>query len=451
MISRFALAVPVLGGMPASTAAQQLSPIMPVDVSGSPPKLTDYVNLGWQSFIAVSWPAQPAQTGGIGGQPNPNLSITNPQAATLPTVWMTYLAKEQVFLLAAQNPGTWANPIKDYPRTPSGLPILGAFAKAGTSTHDEFSEATNNPLIDQRSNYVLYEIHLNQSEFTYISLTRYYDANQQIAAFPLPPAKPTFQPFPKTGRDLPPPNPPLPVWAQQGAVEIKAAWRILVTGKDDFSRFYTEQAYYETPDQKIVGPVTLGLVGLHVLRLTPSTGSTWYWATFEQVDNVAQNVATQTPSFNPGNQTYPNGYSYKPAPLAVGKPLPANPPVGVSRISPGISPDIQTLNAQYQKLLAPSVWQYYQMIQVQFPQPGSMIKVPVSGNSTNTADMRNTVLETYSYPKNTNCTACHGFGFPQMTPAANKLYGTGGTSGTYQIFTFLLGDAQKGPTVTNKP
>ena len=86
---------------------------------------------------------------------------------------------------------------------------------------------------------------------------------------------------------------------------MKAAWRILVTGKDDFSRFYTRQAYYETPDQKIVGPVTLGLVGLHVLRLTPSTGSTWFWASFEQVDNIVQNVATQTPSFNPGNQTFP--------------------------------------------------------------------------------------------------------------------------------------------------
>jgi hypothetical protein len=365
---------------------------------------------------------------------------------------MTYLAKEQVFLPAAQNPGIWTNPTKDYPTSPSGLPILGSFGKGGSSTHDEFSEATNNPLIDQRSNYVLYEIRMNQSEFTYLSQTGYYDANQQIAAFPLSPAKPTFKPLPKTGLDLPIPiDPPLPVWAQQGAVEVKAAWRILVTGKDDFSRFYTRQAYYETPDQKIVGPVTLGLVGLHVLRLTPSTGSTWFWATFEQVDNIVQNVSSQTPSFNTGNQTFPNGYSYIPAPLAAGKPLPANPPVGVSRISPGIPPEVQAINAQYQSKLAPSVWQYYQMIQVQFPDPGSAIKVPVSGNPTNTADMRNTALETYSYPKNTNCTACHGFGFPQMTPAATKMYGTGGTSGEFQIFTFLLGDAQKGPTPTNRP
>ena len=105
-LPHLAAAVLFLGGRPSGLAAQSitLSPIMPVDASGSPPAASNYLDLGWQSFVAVSWPALPAQAEGIGGQPDQNLSISNPQVATLPTVWMTYLAKEQVFLPAAQNP-----------------------------------------------------------------------------------------------------------------------------------------------------------------------------------------------------------------------------------------------------------------------------------------------------------------------------------------------------------
>ena len=451
---RFAATAAVLLGLtPARSPAQspaQLSAIMPVDVSPTK-QVGDYLNLGWQSFVAVNWPSQ---AGGIGGQPSSTLSITDPQASTGPTVWLTYLAKEQVFLPNAQDPGTWTNPTKDYPRTPGGLPILGSFTKAGTSTSGEFDEATGNPLIDQRSNFVLYEIRLNQSEFTYLSLTRYYDANNQIAAFPATPTPPlptpTFVGLPKTGLDLPPPNPPLPAWAQQGALEIKAAWRILVPGKDDTTRFYTRKAYYEAPDGTIKGPFTLGLVGLHILRLTPSTGSTWFWASFEQVDNITQNVPSQSPSFNAGGQDYTNGYSYVPAVLKTGQPLPSDPPVGVSRVTP-LPPEVEAINATYQKALAPGVWQHYQMIHVQFPDPNGPARVPLSGNPTNTLDMRNVVMETYSYPRNRNCTDCHGHGFPQMSLAAGAVYGNGGTSGNYQIFTFLLGDARKGPAPAGKP
>lgn len=409
--------------------------LMPQDVANANnnPVEGDWLNLGWQTFLALNWPAQ---SGGIGGQPNTHASITAPTATPYTTVWQTYLSKDQVFLENGANPGTWDHPTHARPTTNKGLPILGGFAKAVSSasiSDDTFEEAFIDwPLIDQQTNYVLFEIRLNQSEFTYLSQTGYYDAARQIAAFPTN-GTPTFVPMPTNA-------PALPVWAQQGALEIKAAWRILVPGTDTFSRYFQMPGYYETPDGKVLGPVTFGLVGFHILRLTPSTGSTWYWATFEQVDNVDG----PRPSFNPGGGVSypPYGFQGEPTRITSGKPLPANPPVGVSRPTP-IGLEVQQTNQIYQAALAGTPWQYYQLIQVQFPVsgPNPPATVPISSAGTNTRDMRNVTMETYAYKINKpNCTDCHGqFGFPQMTDAAKSLYQT---NGDYQIFTFLLGDAQ---------
>src|SRR5262249_22283788 len=43
-----------------------------------------------------------------------------------------------------------------------------------------------------------------------------------------------------------------------------------------------------------------GLIALHILRLTPSTGATWFWASFEQIDN------TMPPSGTPATIAAPN-------------------------------------------------------------------------------------------------------------------------------------------------
>jgi len=80
-----------------------------------------------------------------------------------------------------------------------------------------------------------------------------------------------INPFPRTGSESTF-NPPLPKLAQFGATEVKASWRVLRPGVDDFSRYYTQTGYYVQPDGTTCeGPVTFGLVGLHILRLTPST------------------------------------------------------------------------------------------------------------------------------------------------------------------------------------
>ena len=407
------------------------------------------------------------------------LNICDPAAASLPTVWYTYLAKEQIFLPMGGDPGTWANPT--FPLPTKGNPPLrlfgGLYSKATVaSILDEFDEAAiDRPLVDVymddfdplgRTPYVLFEIRVNQSEFTYLSQSTYYDATCQMQAFTL---GGMFRPFPKTGQptDF---NPPveLPEWAQQGALEVKASWRQLVPGVDHFNRYYTREVYVELPGDspgQTTVPVTLGLVGLHILRLTPSTGKTWFWATFEQVDNVEITDLTppvpDTPSFNPGPG--PNGPPYTthpgyecegwpanacpPPEVLFNMPLPAPHVVRVSRIPQmALPPNVETINSLYQGMLTDSPWRYYKLINTL--QPGLEVPVACSidlpdgtANPTNTVNrcfMTNTTMETYTQDLTKgsdfirSCTDCHAKAVPQGAPKDTT---------DFQVFTFLLGDA----------
>ena len=423
----------------------------PTDVYSS--TQPNYLELGWQSFIAFNWPAVTgAKT--YPGQPDKSMNITNPAAAKLPTVWLTWMMPAQVFLDRAKNPGTWETPavslpVKKDPTTGKMLPVIGGLNKPAAREPDydpDFDQASSNsPLIDQQDKYVVYDVRMNESEFTYLSLTEYYNAQKQINDVKAG----GFKPFPKTGKDLPSPAMPTTLndWAQFGATEIKASWRILVDGKDDFSRYYTMRAYVALPDGTTGGPYTLGLVGFHILRLTPSTGSTWFWATFEQVDNLDA-PTDHTASFNNGSTAdcQKEGYSYQPTPIYYATPLPQNLPVNVCRVTP-IPATVAALNASYQKKLTGTLWQYYQMVNTLNPMPGgpcALTDPPLSGAAMNTCDMVNVTIETYTQV-NTQCNSCHQFGFPkgvlELTPQPPDL-------GKLQIFTFLLGHAQD-PNSTN--
>ena len=76
------------------------------------------------------------------------------------------------------------------------------------------------------------------------------------------------------------PNTPL------GAVEIKAAWKVLTDAEGQSGRFHTLQALLGGSKT----PVTVGLVGFHAFIVSGSQGA---WATFSQVDNApAERPAT---------------------------------------------------------------------------------------------------------------------------------------------------------------
>src|SRR5882672_9405730 len=72
-------------------------------------------------------------------------------------------------------------------------------------------------------------------------------------------------------------------------------------------RFHTAQAFLYTPaapaiEQTCAGPVTVGLVGLHIVQKTQDFPM-WLWATFEQVDTTPADPAN--PGANP-----PEGWGF---------------------------------------------------------------------------------------------------------------------------------------------
>ena len=420
----------------------------------------DWYDMGWETFIALNWPAQwsnwPATSAdGSGGQPDESASITT---ATTPyaAVWQTYLAPEQVFLAEGADPGSWSVPNNQLttqvdPATGATLPVLGGFSKGVASSGEksgEFNEATNNPLIAQDGNFVNFEIRMNQSEFTYLTFYKYYDAvNQKNATA----NGGTIQPIPKTGTES---YLSLPAWAQQGATEIKAAWRI-ISNTQFADRYFTMNAFRELPDGTVDGPHLFGLVGLHILRLTPNSGSTWFWATFEQVDNVRIDESPVptglTPSFNPGTEppypTYTQGFEYDggttpPPAVTSGQPLPDLNPVDTSFIANAIQSGAVASNEKYLAMLPDTVWQYYQMIGVLNPaEAGSQYTVPPFSNPTNSDQMVNTTMETYLQGTEANpvsCFTCHAGAIPAGAATTNGYPAQPGN----QIFTFLLDDAQ---------
>jgi len=442
--------------------------LMPADVGGAGTD-EDWLRFGWDSFVAVNWPADnrwPAP--GDGGRPDKTTTIGDPRAAARPAVWQTYLAPGQVFRNNGQDPGDWNNPAVPFtitadPRDPTRrIPVVGGFGEKSIYFLNQnpviglmlFDLATTpNPVVDQQGNYVLLEVRLNQSEFEYFKRTRYYDACLQLQSSGGP--APAFEYLPDTG------SPALPDWARQGAVEIKTSWRILDPARDIPARYFTTRTSYLKPNGQVSEPVTLGLVGMHILRNTPQSKSTWAWVTFEHVDNVRildRPVPTRpdgrplSPSFNPGPAGAEPAYAFgfdttgrfdysllssaaayynpvtSPAMLSQGDVIPRNPPdrpVNLSRVVP-MRDAVKKINAEYQAKLQGTVWQYYEMIDVLYPTATGLSEVKRPDDSswspkrfTNTPAMINVTMESYlAYKFSTwsldNCQSCHYDAKPQL-------------------------------------
>lgn len=138
---------------------------------------------------------------------------------------------------------------------------------------------------------------MGKAEFDYIVDKGLYDAaNQLKVARNLDGQTPEGLSLPigEPMRSLP--TSPVPQ-EQLGAIELKAAWRVL-TGKPElFGRYLTTVAWLKRPDTLECTQEVVGLVGLHIINKTQASPN-FIWTTFEQVDNVpepAQIPPQQTP------------------------------------------------------------------------------------------------------------------------------------------------------------
>jgi hypothetical protein len=376
----------------------------------------DYVS--WQTFVALNWPA--AVKGCSADLTKTILSGTGP------VVWETYLADTDVF---KSPPAPWCG---GFPPGMSGVSadaqklgqktgvtrFFGMLSKFSPtlSTGIKGIQEVGGALTDKNGRFVRYEIRMNQDEYKYIVQNNLWNKKGQTGkTISFPEGKSSYGPV--------------------GAMEIKAAWKVLGAG-DDPTKYYNIMAivFNDAKGTKSPGtnPVKLGLVGLHILHKAKGQ-SKWLWSTFEQNDNL---TSFSYPAGKPNVQTANTPYTELDP---KGKPL--NLPVNVVRVNPIENPATE-MNAGYQKLLAGSVWANYSLVATQWAgNLGGMPKPPF---------MANTVIETYTQgptPPSDGPIPYPSPGYQPFSPTASsscmKCHSVAKTAqSTNGDFSFLLGNAK---------
>jgi hypothetical protein len=416
---------------------------LPNAYQGITPQLQrPFDQFSWQMFVALNWPADAS------GNPLPVSIGDEPDA---PRVWLSYATPFEVF--GGQPDGRNPAPPECESVGSPDDPILQGFAKSGDRPEiAQFLEATGQPLIDRNLNFTIYDIRMNPIEVAYIEDNGLQTAAGQMAfaaagntvSFPL-----GFYTDPGDAQGGSP-----------GAIEIKAAWRILDRASgDDPSDYYSLTARVFVPaDESASGeafcfPADLGLVGFHVIQRTmdPQDGGakqSWNWATFEHVDNAPQATNAADPSGDdpgptvcepPATDTQrwsyfqsacagcaTNGASYLWA---------SEPPYAAAYAVQGrfgtqvvrcwqIYPETEGVNAAFQQALAGTVWANYRLVNTQWQ---SSLDAPPFNDLSIPRFLGNAVQETY-IQSTADCLGCH-------TSATTK-------AGQDANFSFLLSYAQ---------
>ncbi len=432
-------------GFPAATLSGNIPLVVTLPASAqSPEQVRPYFDyFSWQSFIALNWPAATAGTRGTPDQPG-NPAVFLKAAGGTPVVWGAYKDSFDLFGQQQERPSAWdasASPVAACRDAAPGQKTL-IFLTKGDTPLMQTTQAFSAPLVDQRGNYVYYDVRYDEAQYNFIRGADADPASWLYLIKNLAPKEPV---------QMPASAPP----STLGAIMVKAAWRIK-TDRDNPARYYTTSALVFNPQTKACTPTPVLLVGLHIAhKVAPFTE--WVWSTFEQVDNVPPDTAATTattaqssssPSSSPSASPSPSspspsltppsgGYSFNngtDTPKTVGgydhkPPPPSNQPavpVQVTRLNPipatpsGAS--TREVNAFYQQLLAGTVWQYYQLVITQWPSdPGTSVTMEQGGIYPRDAGGAfpvngavNTTMETYFQSPNdaagaggNSCMSCH--------------------------------------------
>lgn len=380
-----------------------------------------YDLLSWQTFMAINWPVdEQGQAYAFGDESGV------PQ-------WLTWKESEEVFRADGAAPEPWGS-ARALPETfgaARGLSARGENLDRQTrilykndklqNLLDVQRQIAGHPLWDQNGNKVYYEILLNQSVFQTVTSpdAPLYNLDGQIAYWD--------QIHHQLGN----------IFASGiynysnfvGAIEIKLAWKIIDQSKGDIpERFFRMDAML-LDDTGDWGVQEVGLVGMHINHKTQSAEQ-WVWSTFEHMDNLAVDPQAVAVYAKQGKSLKPSFFDPN-CKTAAGGPCPANvlptpDAMGVLRTQVirelPIPAAVENLNAYFQKLFREkqSVWQYYRLINTQYP----TTKV---GDPTPTL-MTNPVIETYDQQE--SCMACH----------AQAELASGGDPTTGPIFTAAAAD-----------
>lgn len=373
----------------------------------------------WQSFVALNWPADAS------GNP---LKVKINEEPGAPRVWESYLTKPEVF--------------DGLTRSPGGFLVLGQNTKAGphvfNGSQSDMEPGSDKPLIDRNLNFTLYDIRLNKVQADYIrshGLTtwcgqkRFYDSVSRAVQFP-------------SGSYTD---------GSEGATEIKTAWRIMIPGVDDTTRFFTRRAIIVVPKENVVtkveirDTVTVGLVGMHLVRNVSNHGSDWIWSSFEQIDNAPECPKGNCPAgagtfsfYNPGC----TGCALNAPPSAPGNNFLWSVAQGpnrqygrqyavngygsqIGRINP-VEASTDSISTRWRNKLkeAGSVWQYYRLIGSQWL--NAQASRPGGGNTYGIPPAEaNTAMESYLQVVKAggsgSCMNCHSYATGSYQPLIGNL------------------------------
>lgn len=317
-----------------------LSCALPAYAPPASASLEEFSHYSWRQFVALNWPVSVER-----GKPDCSAAF----GSSGNTVWQSYKTVEQLFLANAANPGPWGAGktmefvLQHRAKAPVGLPV-----------EESIRQAVGGWLTDQQGNPTYYSISVNEISYNYVTDNRFYNADIVGAAENIR--------FP------------------DGALEVKAAWRIL-TEADNHSRYHTMLAQvmeYDSAGRATgrTSRATVGLVGFHVVYRAPGFDQ-WTWATFEQVDNTEGSDGV-TPSYFSkqceGDYCEPNE-----SPLKTGAPFTT--PNQITRVAP-LNDAVEAVNKRWQASLRGTPFQYYRLISPQWPSdpndPGQSSRLPSS-------------------------------------------------------------------------
>src|SRR5579862_1950369 len=256
-------------------------------------------NLAWQLFIALNWPADPAEP----GYPDRSRNLGAKDSSGMQhaeAVWLDYPTLNALFGVPSPCDGpTLTMSSKVSENFLSKPHNLGATNGLGDTV-----EAGGGTLVDQNGNVVYFDIRVNRTEWEFIvNQNDYWKTGTSLSA---------IQPNVTRNYDDPPGQTPGEFPAALigsgnqpgdiGASEIKSAWRQLTDDEIAAGNYYTRVFNLFDPGaapDKQCTPHTMGLVGLHILYMPALFGNPeWVWATFEHRLN------TPTAGINDGETTF---------------------------------------------------------------------------------------------------------------------------------------------------
>ncbi len=405
-----------------------------------PTQKSFFDNFAWQTFVALNWPSDEATS--REGNPKP-LNKKIGEAPENRRVWELYRLPRDVFSsspssqpLACLNSDDATKPdLED--RETIKLRLIEDSVK--------ILQNVEQPLVDQQGNYVLNEIRVNNIESQQICRNQWYKV-ESLQQFDNDKNRFNFvcsqNGEPSDARVCTESN-----RDSEGAIEIKAAWRVFDTSNstEEKARYFTSKRKFTIQPENIYPPsdsstiaksqeLEVGLIGFHIMQKTSKNG--WVWSTFEHVDNVPDsNNPPDSSSYTlynnhcgvncpKENHPYANIKESRwreEAPHAVTK-------EGKVQISSQIFPiklrtpqlndandpkneNLIQLNKKWQselrKISPSSVWQYYKLIGTQWLNPFGNLNpamLPSFLQPGNTW-LINTTLEPYK--QNDSCIKCH--------------------------------------------